>query len=81
MILFSLALFSSSVSASNLQLMPYPKEIKMGDGKFMLDEKFTLSVKNSDRKILAAATRFIRKLDSRTGLFWLKILSQRPMIF
>jgi len=72
MILFSLALFSSSVSASNLQLMPYPKEIKMGDGKFMLDEKFTLSVKNSDRKILAAATRFIRKLDSRTGLFLTK---------
>ena len=48
MILFSLALFSSSVLASNLQLMPYPKEIKMGDGKFMLDKIYHKV--NSDEK-------------------------------
>ncbi len=69
MVLFSLAFFDSSISASNLQIMPYPKEVKMGTGKFRIDNEFTVSVNNNDEKIFAAATRLIRRLDARTGLF------------
>jgi hexosaminidase len=69
MVLFSLVFFDSSISASNLQLMPYPKEVKMGTGKFRIDNEFTVSVNNNDEKIFAAATRLIRRLDARTGLF------------
>ncbi len=69
MVLFALTFFDSSISASNLQLMPYPKEVKMGTGKFRLDQEFTVAVDNNDEKIFSAATRFIRRLDARTGLF------------
>ena len=46
MVLFALTFFDSSISASNLQLMPYPKEVKMGTGKFRLDQEFTVTVDN-----------------------------------
>lgn len=69
MVLFALTFFDSSISASNLQLMPYPKEVKMGTGKFRLNHEFTVTVDNNDEKFYSAATRFIRRLDARTGLF------------
>ncbi len=69
MLLVSL-MVSNSVAGTNLNLMPYPKEVKMGEGKFRLEKDFTLSVKNYDDKVFAYATRFLRRLDDRTGLFF-----------
>lgn len=69
MALSALTLSDSSISALNLQLMPYPKEVKMGKGKLRLTQEFTVSVNNSDEKIFSATTRFIKRLDARTGLF------------
>jgi len=69
MVLVSLT-FSNSTAETNLSLMPYPKEIKMGEGKYRLDKDFTLSVKNYDEKVFSYATRFLRRLDDRTGLFF-----------
>ncbi|VAX26736.1 beta-glycosyl hydrolase, partial [hydrothermal vent metagenome] len=69
MVFFTLTFFDSTAE-TNLPLMPYPKEVKLGSGKFRLDKDFTLSVKNSDEKVFAYATRFLRRLDERTGLFF-----------
>ncbi|NOX64352.1 MAG: family 20 glycosylhydrolase, partial [Chlorobi bacterium] len=69
MVFFTLTFFDSTAE-TNLPLMPYPKEVKIGSGKFRLDKDFTLSVKKSDEKIYAYATRFLRRLDERTGLFF-----------
>lgn len=68
MVFFTLTFFDSTAE-TNLPLMPYPKEVKIGSGKFRLDKDFTLSVKNYDEKVFAYATRFLRRLDDRTGLF------------
>ncbi|MEN8191458.1 MAG: family 20 glycosylhydrolase [Bacteroidota bacterium] len=55
--------------ASDINVMPYPKEVKLNTGKFRLDTNFTVSVKNQDEIFFSAASRFIGRLDSRTGLF------------
>ncbi|HNR67597.1 MAG TPA: family 20 glycosylhydrolase [bacterium] len=51
-------------------LMPWPAEIKMQSGRFRLDSGLRLAVDGqvSDR-MAGAATRFLRRLDERTGLF------------
>ncbi len=53
------------------KLIPYPEKITVNDGIFALKPSFTISVTgNSDPRIFPAATRFLRRLDGRTGLFF-----------
>lgn len=64
--------FSISLTpAQNLQLMPYPKSIKQLNTNFRLDKEFTLFVEgNPNERIYPAATRMLRRLSDRTGLFF-----------
>ncbi len=57
------------MASSEINIMPYPQQIKLGEGKFRLNHEFQVSINENDPKIFAAATRFIRRLDGRTGLF------------
>lgn len=53
------------------KLIPYPEKITVSGGIFALKSSFTISVTgNSDPRIFPAATRFLRRLDGRTGLFF-----------
>ncbi|MFC1553975.1 beta-N-acetylhexosaminidase [candidate division KSB1 bacterium] len=73
-VLFGLAEFTfSQTSINELNLMPFPKEIKVLDGKFRLDEKFTISADllNGDKnRMVNAAFRTLNRLAGRTGIFF-----------
>ncbi|MBN2103670.1 family 20 glycosylhydrolase [bacterium] len=52
-------------------LMPYPADIEVQRGKFLLDDSFRISVTgNPHERGYRAATRMLRQLSARTGLFF-----------
>jgi len=54
-----------------LNLMPVPKNIKMNDGKFRINNKLKIEVLGEcGEKLLKYSTRTLRRLDGRTGLFF-----------
>ena len=58
---------------TTLNLMPVPASLKRNEGTYKLTKEFTLNVLNSpDRRLYDAANRFLRRLDGRTGLFFLQ---------
>jgi hexosaminidase len=57
-------------SQSELHLMPYPSDVKEGNGRFDLKKDFTVSVENGSPRLFRGSTRFLRRLDGRTGLFF-----------
>jgi hexosaminidase len=57
-------------SENTLNLMPVPQEITMDGSKFRLDDSFCLSVEGkTNSRLYKAATRILRRLAGRTGLF------------
>lgn len=53
-----------------LNLMPYPKSVEFTGGEFRLTHSFAIGIKgNPDKRIFAYATRVLRRLSGRTGLF------------
>lgn len=57
-------------SESTLNLMPVPREIILDGNKFRLDDSFCLSVEGkTNSRLYKAATRMLRRLAGRTGLF------------
>lgn len=52
-------------------LMPVPSEVKFSDGKFRIESTFRVAITgNPDERIYGYATRVLRRLDGRTGLFF-----------
>tara|TARA_B100000809_G_scaffold138551_1_gene136169 strand:- start:40060 stop:42081 length:2022 start_codon:yes stop_codon:yes gene_type:complete len=61
----------AQVSKEDLNLMPWPKEVKLGEGQFLLTEDFSLTISGTfDDRIFSSANSFLRRLDGRTGLFF-----------
>lgn len=51
-------------------LMPKPQNLTLHEGRFVLDSLFRVAIpENSSRRVQIAATKFIRRLTDRTGLF------------
>lgn len=60
-----------SVPMDSLNLMPWPAHITMQPGEFRIQSDFTITVKgNPANRIYGGATRMLRRLDRRTGLFF-----------
>ncbi|MDO1448711.1 family 20 glycosylhydrolase [Rhodocytophaga aerolata] len=52
-------------------LMPVPARMEKGNGRFTLTQEFTLAIKGKPhQRIYGGATRMLRRLDGRTGLFF-----------
>lgn len=65
------ALWAENVLPADMILMPVPAQVKIGDGQFRLDVKFSVAVNGLDSERLARyATRVLRRLSGRTGLFF-----------
>ncbi len=69
------SLVSSIVNAQDqkekLNLMPVPANTVFMQGKFRLDTSFSISILgNPNKRIYGAATRMLRHLSGRTGLFF-----------
>lgn len=69
--IFLLILASSNMTPQTLNLMPVPEKISSGDGKFILTHSFDVAITGSaDKRIYPYATRVLRRLSGRTGLFF-----------
>lgn len=57
--------------AMKLNLMPMPAQVSLQNGQFRLDSTFTIAVAGqADPRLYHAATRMLRRLSGRTGLFF-----------
>lgn len=65
---YSVAVANAASSVDSL--MPVPREVAVNKGKLRVDKSFRVAVEgNPDERIYGAASRFLRRLDNRTGLF------------
>jgi hexosaminidase len=57
--------------AMTMNLMPVPQQMIIGEGRFVLQENFTVAVSGAESpRLQKAATRALRRLSDRTGLFF-----------
>lgn len=62
---------SAQVKKEELNLMPWPQNIVRNEGNFAITKNFKVNIVGSpNERIFDAATRFLRRLDGRTGLFF-----------
>lgn len=69
---FFLSILSfGQVQQDQLNLMPWPKEVHQSSGEFNISKNFKINIQGvqSDR-LYHAATKFLRRLDGRTGTFF-----------
>lgn len=70
-ILFICFTSNAQIKTDQLDLMPWPQKISLTDGTFILNKDFKVIISgNPNSRIFAGATRFLRRLDGRTGLFF-----------
>jgi hexosaminidase len=57
--------------AATLNLMPVPSSLQAGNGKFIISPALKIAIiGNPHQRIYGGATRMLRRLDGRTGLFF-----------
>lgn len=62
---------TAQINKEDLNLMPWPQNIKINEGKFILKKDFKINITGEpNRRVFGAAVRFLRRLDGRTSLFF-----------
>lgn len=70
LVLFFSELVCSAQENNTFNLMPVPASLKINSGKVLIDQRFRISViGNANERIYAGASRFIRCLSNKTGIF------------
>ena len=70
MLLFGSFVSNAQITTEQLNLMPWPQNIKLSEGTFALSKNFKVNITgNPNPRIFLGATNFVRRLDGRTGLF------------
>ncbi|CAM3957428.1 beta-N-acetylhexosaminidase [Flavobacterium sinopsychrotolerans] len=70
MLLFGSFISNAQITTEQLNLMPWPQNIKLTAGTFALSKNFKVNITgNPNPRIFIGATNFVRRLDGRTGLF------------
>ena len=63
----------NEASSTRPPLLPVPAQVEYSDGQFRLNAEFTLAVEGKPHeRMFRGATRFLRRLSGRTGLFFLQ---------
>ena len=69
-LLLSVFISNAQIQKEQLDLMPWPQKIDRNVGTFALSKNFKVNITgNPNARIFIASTRFLRRLDGRTGLF------------
>ena len=69
-LLFVTFVSNAQITTEQLNLMPWPQNIKLAAGTFALSKNFKVNITgNPNPRIFIGATNFVRRLDGRTGLF------------
>lgn len=62
---------SAQIKKEQLNLMPWPQNVVLNDGNFALNKNFKVNITgNPNPRIFGGVTRFLRRLDGRTGIFF-----------
>ncbi len=62
---------NAQITKEQLNLVPWPQNVNLNEGVFTLNKNFKVNITgNPNPRIFAAATRFLRRLDGRTGQFF-----------
>ena len=70
MLLFESFISNAQITTEQLNLMPWPQNIKLTAVTFALSKNFKVNITgNPNPRIFIGATNFVRRLDGRTGLF------------
>ena len=70
MLLFGTFVSNAQITTEQLNLMPWPQNLKLSEGTFALSKNFKVNITgNPNPRIFIGATNFLRRLDGRTGLF------------
>jgi hexosaminidase len=71
LLIFCLASLSMFAQDNTHNLMPVPQSLKANDSKYRVNRSFTIAVTgNPDERMYKEASRALRRLDNRTGLFF-----------
>jgi hexosaminidase len=61
----------AQIQKEQLNLMPWPQSVVLNDGNFALNKNFKVNITgNPNPRIFGGVTRFLRRLDGRTGIFF-----------
>ncbi|TDO73502.1 hexosaminidase [Flavobacterium chryseum] len=62
---------SAQIQKEQLNLMPWPQSVVLNEGNFALTKNFKVNITgNPNPRIFGGVTRFLRRLDGRTGIFF-----------
>ena len=62
---------NAQIQKEQLSLMPWPQNVVLNDGTFTLNKNFKVNITgNPNPRIFGGVTRFLRRLDNRTGVFF-----------
>jgi hexosaminidase len=69
-LIFGTCVSNAQITNEQLNLMPWPQNIKLSEDTFALSKNFKVNITgNPNPRIFIGATNFLRRLDGRTGLF------------
>ncbi|HSD08671.1 beta-N-acetylhexosaminidase [Flavobacterium sp.] len=69
--LFASIISSAQVTKEQLNLMPWPQNVSVSQGSFVLTKNFKVNITGApNSRIFTGATNFLRRLDGRTGMFF-----------
>lgn len=69
-LLISIHSFLGFSQKNNLNLMPWPQQISVSNGKYVITPQFSIEVNQKpNKRIEIATTKFLRRLSGRTGVF------------
>ncbi|OXA85531.1 beta-N-acetylhexosaminidase [Flavobacterium hercynium] len=70
-LLFTGLIASAQSPKEQLNLMPWPQSVAVNEGNFTLSKNFEVNITgNPNPRIFGGVTRFLRRLDGRTGIFF-----------
>ncbi|TDO95658.1 beta-N-acetylhexosaminidase [Flavobacterium sp. 245] len=70
-LLFAGLTSTAQIQKEQLNLMPWPQSVVVNDGNFALTKSFKVNITgNPNPRVFGGVTRFLRRLDGRTGLFF-----------
>lgn len=62
---------TAQIQKEQLNLMPWPQNVVVNEGNFTLTKNFKVNITgNPNARIFGGVTRFLRRLDGRTGIFF-----------
>jgi hexosaminidase len=62
---------TAQINKEQLNLMPWPQNITLGEGAFTLTNNFKVNITGApNERIFVGATNFLRRLDGRTAMFF-----------